>query len=1021
MKKHQKVRREDDALVIQKRNSFRRNSSPWRKALTWAVTAWTLGMAPTAYANPVLDSKDAAVAITGLGTSNVAISSSETNNLIKWVDFSIASGEKVAFDANNYLNYVTGHAVSDIQGTLTGGGHIYLVNPNGILIGDGAVINVGHLHLSTRALTDDVMNSFVPDGTHTLTGAIGGDVINLGQLNANTITVEGNNITFKNTADVTKGGSLGADGKITGGTAHNDSAVTLTAKSKGEIHIGSADASTPGYTMSGTDNKYMLMYKLISTADELQAINTDRNTRKGYYMLANDVDMKDFGNFTPIAPGDGGGYFTGRFDGLNHQIQNLTINSGADNVGLFGRVLGPGVIENVGLVGGSVTGTGTSSYVGGIVGFNDGGTIRNVYHTGTVSGTEYVGGIVGFNDYESEYLGTVERAYNTGSVVGTFSQAMVGGIAGHSKGVIREVFNTGTVSSTGSTSKVGGIVGDMYNLAASFENAYNTGAITGAYFVGGIAGSFSQGKLTNVYNTGTVTGTGKNVKAGGLVGSGGAAPENAYSKTGVAPALTGTDLTANDTNVAELSAEEMKTPAKFVGFGFTQNTDGSYTGFSENGKWRIYEGQTMPLLTAFLTRADYRGEKEYDGTADAGTFGGYSALTFDGVVDQIKKVNANYIYGYNYIQDYTVVTPKELTVSFGSRIYDGTPNVTGAGTLAGVVGNDVVTLSAATGATAAFGDKNVGTDKAVTLTGYSLTGEKAGNYTLSGGTGTITAADLKISVEDYSREYDGTTDASGATLTVVDGEIFTGDSISGGTKTFDTKEVGTGKTVTVSNVIISDGNSGNNYNVTYQPNTNSEITGSTNPNPNPDPNPNPNPNPTPKDVIEESTNNQNAAKEYTNVVASLDSGANTVLPTTNALPTESVMTTNSVMPTNSVLPTGNNAPTGNPQPTEASQENNSASGEQNETQEQNGLLPTQQMDNGQIAASKQETQLGITYTDINMPESMSVEALATSLNGGATATTPNNAGGEATQNGPATEPTATTGGNMSGASEEDEA
>ena len=99
MKKHQKVRREDDALVIQKRNSFRRNSSPWRKALTWAVTAWTLGMAPAVYAHPVLDAAGAGVAVTG--TTDMSVTSTATNNLIKWVDFSIGSGEKVAFDAKN--------------------------------------------------------------------------------------------------------------------------------------------------------------------------------------------------------------------------------------------------------------------------------------------------------------------------------------------------------------------------------------------------------------------------------------------------------------------------------------------------------------------------------------------------------------------------------------------------------------------------------------------------------------------------------------------------------------------------------------------------------------------------------------------------------------------------------------------------------------------------------------------------------------------------------------------------------
>ena len=837
MKKHQKVRREDDALVIQKRNSFRRNSPRWRKALTWAVTAWTLGMAPTAYANPVLDSKDAAVAITGLGTSNVAISSSETNNLIKWVDFSIASGEKVAFDANNYLNYVTGHAVSDIQGTLTGGGNIYLVNPNGILIGDTAVINVGHLHLSTRALTDDVMNSFVPDGTNSLTGDIGGDVINLGQLNANTITVEGNNITFKNVADVTKDGNLVETGNgydISGGTVHNSDAVKLTASdakdAKGnylyEIHIGSANASTPGYAMSGTDKKYM--YKLVSTPRELQDINNDISNRYiyGKYMLKNDIDWSGFGSFTPIAYSSDSNfpnYFAGRFDGLGYQIKNITINnSDASYVGLF--AYNQGVIENVGLVGGSVKGTSANCKVGGIVGFNE-DKVRNVWNTAAVEGTgenALVGGIVGYNYHK------IERAYNTGAVTGAGGEG-TGGIAGKSKGgTVSQVFNTGTVQNR-SSGKVGGIVGYIENYYSTLENAYNTGAVTADTEVGGVVGH-NAGIVKNVYNTGAVTG---NNDVGGIIGRNNKTLTNGYSKSG---AVADPDLTYNkgDTvgmnggssyNVRAKSEDALKLAATFnqgtdehPGFGFTD-------GVTADGVWRIYEGNTTPLLTAFLTRKDnYLGELVYDGTkGDVGT--NYLAPT-------LTSTQAG---GINWASDVAIVTPKALTVTFGAspdKTYDGTTSATaGTATLTGVIEGDTV---GATG-TAAFADKNVGENKQVDYTGVMLTGDAAKNYNLTNaatvtGTGTISQAPITVSVGDITKTYDGTTntdnttDATGGAFTVTSGTLYDGDTISG-TKTFVTKDAGTGnKTVRLSDVTISDadGNT-NNYNISTVNNTTSTI------------------------------------------------------------------------------------------------------------------------------------------------------------------------------------------------------
>ena len=89
---------------IYKRKSLHRLAA----AICAALTAGTLGFAPVLYAHPILDAAGAGVHIDG--TTNMTITSEATNNVIKWVDFSIGSGEKVTFDTHNYLNYVTGHA-----------------------------------------------------------------------------------------------------------------------------------------------------------------------------------------------------------------------------------------------------------------------------------------------------------------------------------------------------------------------------------------------------------------------------------------------------------------------------------------------------------------------------------------------------------------------------------------------------------------------------------------------------------------------------------------------------------------------------------------------------------------------------------------------------------------------------------------------------------------------------------------------------------------------------------------------
>ena len=79
------------------------------------------------------------------------------------------------------------------------------------------------------------------------------------------------------------------------------------------------------------------------------------------------------------------------------------------------------------------------------------------------------------------------------------------------------------------------------------------------------------------------------------------------------------------------------------------------------------------------------------------------------------------------------IAPKDVTItglSAENKTYDGNTAATVAGTavINGKLENDNVTVSAGT---AAFADAYVGTGKTVTFTGYSLTGEKSGNYNLT--------------------------------------------------------------------------------------------------------------------------------------------------------------------------------------------------------------------------------------------------------------------------------------------------
>ncbi|EEU8376076.1 filamentous hemagglutinin N-terminal domain-containing protein [Campylobacter jejuni] len=100
------------------------------------------------------------------GTMN--ISGSKTNSVIQWGGgFNIASGETVNFQGSgkNYLNIAYGSKSSHIDGTLNGGSNnIFLINPNGIVVGKGGSISAKKIVLSTSSVSDDEMKEFASSG-----------------------------------------------------------------------------------------------------------------------------------------------------------------------------------------------------------------------------------------------------------------------------------------------------------------------------------------------------------------------------------------------------------------------------------------------------------------------------------------------------------------------------------------------------------------------------------------------------------------------------------------------------------------------------------------------------------------------------------------------------------------------------------------------------------------------------------------------------------------------------------------
>ncbi|MCD8360076.1 MAG: filamentous hemagglutinin N-terminal domain-containing protein [Acidaminococcaceae bacterium] len=245
--------------------------------------------------------------ITGKGNNNVAI---------RWEQFNIANGETVNFTKMaSVLNYVTSNSKSEIYGALNGQGvNVFLFNLNGILFGKGAAVNVGSLHASTGKITDENINGF--NGTPTVDlGNVTADVLNLGVIRADKVTIEGANISLGNAADIQKqnGDAITAADKVnyvpkadgvvnvgyeTTGTKtfsviENGTSTDHTIR---DYNTGAADKGSTlltGSKLNGSDANSINDCMLISDIYELQNISTDPNyepNRSGRFMLTGDID-----------------------------------------------------------------------------------------------------------------------------------------------------------------------------------------------------------------------------------------------------------------------------------------------------------------------------------------------------------------------------------------------------------------------------------------------------------------------------------------------------------------------------------------------------------------------------------------------------------------------------------------------------------------------------------------------------------------------------------------------------------
>lgn len=484
------------------------------------------------------------------------------NAIVTWDSFSIGANASVTIrgDHNNFnmLNYVTGSESSQIYGKLNSyvgdkqGGNIYLVNPNGVQIGNSAEINVGSLHIANKKIDNinrwnentDIANALKQNKAMT-----NAELMSLGYINANKLVFEGERVVIDmdrlSGLDTTKADALTIvskpyDDKSVGDNRKYDivlgSSTPKNAQEWGKYMVfadvsdnGNGTASWQGTVKAGNPDApnqtvaEFFTYRWIKDGKELENIGKETGWGMGdHYALRYSIDLTG-SDQTPIGNTKENA-FKGKFDGLDNSIFGLSINN-SDNskgkaTGLFGFTDGA-IMGNVTLIAGNdgVSIQGGNTDTGAFIGHAVNTTVKGVNSTLKVSGKNNVGGIIGYAE------GNRKLTYNFADAAGSVQPDS-------RSSELSNLTNTGNVSGV---SNVGGLVGYMNGGKLSndeenrvqYKGSYNLGKITGidngsdySYNIGGMIGRAENATVGGTKNTlinyNTVEG-GYNV--GGIVGS----------------------------------------------------------------------------------------------------------------------------------------------------------------------------------------------------------------------------------------------------------------------------------------------------------------------------------------------------------------------------------------------------------------------------------------------------------------------------------------------------------------------
>jgi filamentous hemagglutinin family protein len=752
--------------------------------------------------------------ITQSGNVTTIDQTSQTLTL-NWQSFNVGTQQTVVFDQPNAsalaINRIDSSTGSQILGRLDANGQVWLINPNGVLFGANAQVNVGGLVASTLDLADtsgttaqfrgDGHGAVVNDGT--ITAASGGYVALLGHQvsNQGTITAQlgtvalgagsGLTLTFSGNhllhlqVDQSTLDDLVANGQL---IEANGGRVIMTAGARDSLlaSVVNNTGVVQAETVASHDGTIDLLgggsASTVRVAGTLDAGAPHGGNGGAIETSAAHVEVAASAQVTAGAPhGHAGTWLVDPTD--------LTIDSTAATAINTSLNSGTSVTEQTTASGAS--GFGTQSAGAGDINVDAAISWTNPAASLTLlayNGINVNAPISGAGQVVMNAAGAnlTLGASGTVSAQGGITLGTAGNFVNNAGASALSVGSSATwlVYSTNPTlDTTGGLAPSFIQYNAAYGA---TPAVSGSGFLYSVAPTITftglTGTVSKVYDgTTTATLAGSNMTASGLING-----DTIISGTGsYASANAGTSI--NVTSPASVSALSVTNAGGVPVYGYALGptvtaavgtiTPAPLTATIVGDPTKVYDGTT----TATLSSANYSvsgfigtqgatvnqpGSVAY-GSASAGAQTITATLASPDFVANSGTSLANYQLPTTATGVGTITpAPLNLTgVLANGKVYDGTTtdslSLSGAG-IFGVIAPDAGQVTLVTsGASGTFASANVGSNIAVTPVGFTLTGAKAADYTLivpTDLTASITPAPLTITgVAATGKVYDSTT------------------------------------------------------------------------------------------------------------------------------------------------------------------------------------------------------------------------------------------------------------------------